>query len=102
MPSGKSPTARFARPATKPGFLMTTTEWADYELHVEFQAPPQTNSGIFLRTPLKPTNPASDCYELNIAPPDNPFPTGSFVGRQKATIAGRQVSSGRPVAHVRR
>jgi hypothetical protein len=24
------------------------------------------------------------CYELNIAPPDNPFPTGSFVGRQKA------------------
>jgi hypothetical protein len=24
------------------------------------------------------------CYELNIAPPDNPFPTGSFVGRLKA------------------
>jgi Domain of Unknown Function (DUF1080) len=23
------------------------------------------------------------CYELNIAPPDNPFPTGSFVGRLK-------------------
>ena len=23
----------------KPGFLMTTTEWADYELHVEFKAP---------------------------------------------------------------
>jgi hypothetical protein len=26
----------------------------------------------------------TQCYELNIAPPDNPFPTGSFVGRQKA------------------
>jgi hypothetical protein len=25
------------------------------------------------------------CYELNIAPADNPFPTGSFVGRQKAS-----------------
>jgi hypothetical protein len=69
------------------GFLMTTTEWADYELHVEFQAAARTNSGIFLRTPLKPTDPARDCYELNIAPPDNPFPTGSLVGRQKATIA---------------
>ena len=23
----------------KPGFLMTTTEWANYELHVEFKAP---------------------------------------------------------------
>ena len=33
-----------------------------------------------------------DCYELNIAPPDNPFPTGSFVGRQKATLSNGQVS----------
>ncbi len=43
----------------------------------------RTNSGVFLRTPLEPTDPARDCYELNIAPGDNPFPTGSFVGRQK-------------------
>jgi 3-keto-disaccharide hydrolase len=65
------------------GFLMTTSEWADYELHVEFKAEPKTNSGVFLRTPLKPTSPAKDCYELNIAPADNPFPTGSFVARQQ-------------------
>jgi hypothetical protein len=68
---------------TRPGFLMTTSEWADYELHVEFRAPATTNSGVFLRTPLEPKDPATDCYELNIAPADNPFPTGSFVGRQK-------------------
>ncbi len=61
----------------KPGFLMTTTRWADYELHVEFKADPKTNSGVFLRTALKPTEPAKDCYEVNIAPQDNPFPTGS-------------------------
>jgi hypothetical protein len=66
-----------------PGFLLTTTEWADYELHVEFRAGGATNSGIFLRTPLEPRNPARDCYELNIAPADNPFPTASLVGRQK-------------------
>jgi hypothetical protein len=67
----------------KPGFLMTTTPWADYELSVDFQAPETTNSGIFLRTPMEPKDPARDCYELNIAPADNPFPTGSIVGRQK-------------------
>jgi hypothetical protein len=65
------------------GFLMTNSEFADYELHVEFKAPPTTNSGIFLRTPLAPADPAKDCYELNIAPVDNRFPTGSLVGRAK-------------------
>jgi hypothetical protein len=68
------------------GFLATTTEWADYELHVEFRASAATNSGVFLRTPKQPTNPAVDCYELNIAPADNPFPTGSFVARHKAAL----------------
>jgi hypothetical protein len=70
----------------KQGFLMSTTRWADYVLHVEFKTlSDDTNSGIFLRTPLEPKNPAGDCYELNIAPPDNPFPTASLVGRQKAS-----------------
>jgi hypothetical protein len=67
-----------------PGWLMTTSEFADYELHVEFKAPSATNSGVFLRTPLEPTDPTTDCYEVNIAPADNPFPTGSLVGRVKA------------------
>jgi hypothetical protein len=71
----------------QPGFLITTSQFADYELHVEFLAPAETNSGIFLRTPLKPADPATDCYELNIAPENNPFPTGSFVGRQKASAS---------------
>ncbi len=69
--------------AGKPGFLMTASEFADYELHVEFQAPDATNSGVFLRTPLAPTDPHTDCFELNIAPRDNPFPTGSLVSRKK-------------------
>jgi hypothetical protein len=67
----------------KPGFLMTNGAFADFELRVEFKAPAATNSGVFLRTPLKPTDPTKDCYELNIAPRDNPFPTGSLVGRQR-------------------
>jgi hypothetical protein len=70
----------------EPGLLCTTSEFADYILKLEFRSSPQTNSGVFLRTPLKPTDPAKDCYELNIAAPDvSPFYTGSFVNRQKAS-----------------
>jgi len=73
--------------AGKEGWLMTTSEFADYELHVEFKAPATTNSGVFLRTALDPKDPTKDCYEVNIAPADNPFPTGSIVGRLKGEPA---------------
>ncbi len=68
------------------GLLNTTTQFGDYELKLDFRAPTDTNSGIFLRTSPQPKDPASDCYELNIASPaESPFPTGSFVGRRKGT-----------------
>lgn len=71
----------------KPGWLMTTTEWADFELHVEFKAAAATNSGIFFRSALEPTDPAKDCYELNIAPADNQYPTGSLVSLARAELS---------------
>ncbi len=64
--------------------LCTSTPWQDYELILEFNADANTNSGVFLRTPLDPEDPATDCYEVNIAPDDNPFPTAGIVKRQKA------------------
>lgn len=67
----------------EPSFLCTTFQLADYELMVDFRCDPATNSGIFLRAPASPLDVAKDALELNIAPPDNPFPTGSFVKRQK-------------------
>ena len=70
----------------EPGLLCTTSEFSDYVLKVDFRCPKGTNSGVFLRTPKKPMAPESDCYELNIADESiSPFPTGSFVKRQKAT-----------------
>lgn len=65
------------------GLLRTTSQFSDYELRVEFKASDTTNSGVFLRTSPNPKNPATDCYEVNIAPADNPFPTGSVVARKK-------------------
>ena len=67
--------------------LCTSTAWRDYELTLEFQAEPETNSGVFLRTSLMPTDPAVECYEVNIAPGEHPFPTGSIVERQKVDAA---------------
>jgi hypothetical protein len=66
------------------GLLHTTSEFGDFALKVDFRNPKGTNSGIFLRTPAEPTDPAVDCYELNIADESvSPFPTGSFVNREK-------------------
>lgn len=70
----------------KGGLLCTTSEFGDYHFKADFKHAAATNSGIFLRTPLVPKDPTSDCYELNIADEKvSPFPTGSFVKRQKAT-----------------
>lgn len=71
------------------GLLCTTVPFDNYELKVDFRAAKGTNSGVFLRTAavVGMNDVTTKCYELNIAPPDNPFPTGSFVGRQKAKEA---------------
>lgn len=65
-----------------PCLLTTTTQWSDYELELEYQADEKTNSGIFVRTTLDPSNVETDCFEVNIAPSDNPFPTGGVVKRK--------------------
>jgi hypothetical protein len=65
------------------GFLVTTSRFGDFELQLEYSAASNTNSGVFLRTLSDPKDVERDCFELNIAPTDNPFPTGSLVGRQR-------------------
>jgi Domain of Unknown Function (DUF1080) len=74
----------------KPGLLCTTVPFDNYVLKADFRAAKGTNSGIFLRTAQVPAmqDITTKCYELNIAPPDNPFPTGSLVGRKKYGEAG--------------
>ncbi len=80
--------------AGAPGLLCTSVRFADFELMLEYKGTEKTNSGVFLRTPTVPTDPAKDCYELNIAPPDNPFPTGSLVGRVKVSEQVDEPESG--------
>lgn len=76
------------------GLLYTLSEFTDFQLKIDFLADKGTNSGVFLRTApvCQDPGPGGECYELNIAPPDNPFPTGSFVQQKKARIVGESDS----------
>ena len=78
----------------EPGLLCTSVRFSDFELTLEYKGTDTTNSGVFLRTPNVPTDPAKDCYELNIAPAENPFPTGSLVGRVKVSEQVDEPESG--------
>ncbi len=71
----------------KPGWLYTTGRFGDYVLSLDFRMPENGNSGVFLRTLPEPVDVTRDCYEVNIALPDeNDYPTGSLVQRQKADV----------------
>lgn len=70
------------------GLLRTTSQFDDFELHLEFQATAGTNSGIFFRTSPRPKSPVEGCYELNIVDDgQHEFTTGALVGRTRAQWA---------------
>lgn len=71
----------------EPSFLCTSFQIPNYELQLDFRSDAKTNSGIFLRTGPQPQDVGFDCLELNIAPADNPYPTGSLVERKKVEPA---------------
>ena len=71
----------------EPSFLCTSFQIPNYELQVDFRSDAKTNSGIFMRCGPQPQDVEFDCFELNIAPADNPFPTGSLVQRKKVEPA---------------
>jgi hypothetical protein len=70
------------------GLLVHEDTYENYELKLEFKAAKGCNSGVFLNTAEDPGDVGTDCYELNIADPANPFPTGSLVKRVKYEGAG--------------
>jgi hypothetical protein len=69
--------------AGDPGWLNTTTQFADYELRCECWVEKGGNSGLFLRTPWEPQDPAVDCYEFNLCDTHESFATASLVARQQ-------------------
>ncbi|MEM9081110.1 MAG: sulfatase-like hydrolase/transferase [Verrucomicrobiota bacterium] len=74
------------------GLLLSEKKYENYELKLEFKAALGSNSGIFLNTEPIVKDEAIDCYEINIAGPSNPFPTGSLVKHVKIEGKGEKDS----------
>ena len=72
-----------SRDAKDKGLLVSTTRFANYELRCDYRLEKGGNSGIFLRTAVSPTDPAVDCYELNMCDTHPDFGTASLVKRIK-------------------
>jgi hypothetical protein len=71
--------------AGQPGLLQSTSRFADFELKIDVRIESGGNSGIFLRTPFIPADPAVDCYELNVCDTHPDFKSGSLVKRAQPT-----------------
>ncbi|MBI1349005.1 DUF1080 domain-containing protein [bacterium] len=68
------------------GLLCTTTVWANFHLKCDVKLDAGGNSGLFLRTPLVPQNPVTDCYELNVCDSHPEYKSASLVGRAKPML----------------
>ena len=70
-----------------PGFLFTTSEFADFELRCAVRVEPGGNSGLFLRSTPEPEDPTRDCYEFNLCDGHAAYPTGGLVGLAAPGVA---------------
>jgi len=74
----------------KVSLLISEKTYENYELKLEFKAAIGTNSGVFLNSEAVVKDEAIDCYEVNIAPQTNGFPTGSIVQHNKIMGKGEK------------
>ena len=67
------------------GFLVTKSDYKDYEIKAEFWVEADSNSGIFIRCTDAEKIGAETCYEVNIwdARPDPSYGTGAIVNVAK-------------------
>jgi len=67
-----------ALPGRGTGLLSTTTEFADFELQLEFWVTAKANSGVFLRCATEGLITAGNATEVNICDDHPRWPTGSI------------------------
>ena len=76
-----------------PGYLSTTGEFADFQLHAEFWIDDQANSGVFLRCPPTGEITPWNAYEVNIYDAHDKWPSGSI--NEIAAASAKQATVGR-------
>ena len=64
-----------------PAYLVTKTPYKNFQIHAEFWADDDVNSGIFIRCNSATAIDAKNCYEVNIFDkrPDPTYGTGAIV-----------------------
>lgn len=62
------------------GMLLTTTEFADFELMLDFWIDDKANSGVFLRCPSAGEIHNANAYHVNLFDAHRDWPTGSLFG----------------------
>jgi len=69
------------------GFLVSKNSYANFQIHAEFWADADANSGIFVRCSDRQKITAENAYEVNIFDkrPDPSYATGAIVGVAKAS-----------------
>jgi hypothetical protein len=70
-------------PSGEPGYLRSNSPFADYTLKLDYRAPAEENSGVFLRS-AKEGQPHVTGYELQIFGKHPEYATGSLVNHVKA------------------
>lgn len=70
-------------PSGEPGYLRSNTPFADYTLKLDYRAPAEENSGVFLRS-AKEGQPHVTGYELQIFGKHPEYATGSLVNHIRA------------------
>jgi len=76
------------RPRGDVGFLVSEDVYGDFEMKIDFLAEPGADCAVVLRSIAEPVDPLRDGYVVSLAPPPDPYPTGSLVGRLRVEGAG--------------
>jgi hypothetical protein len=76
-------------------YLRSTASYDNFELALEFQGEPNTNSGVLLRCPLSDLSLVSQrsCYEVNLADATDVYPTGSIMDVIRVTGSPKTAGS---------
>jgi hypothetical protein len=78
-------------PSGSPAKLVSTSQWADFVLRMDFRTTPGSRASLLLRTGPEeavPGKPSQEGYELVLASEDpSAWPVGSLKGRKKASSA---------------
>ncbi|MCW5662108.1 MAG: DUF1080 domain-containing protein [Burkholderiaceae bacterium] len=79
---------------SNPAYLVTKVPYKDFELHAEFWASDDANSGIFMRCQNPGAINDESCYEANIfdTRPDPSYGTGAIV--KVAKLTGPMIKAG--------